>query len=155
MYIVSQITPLEWRKSSVHTHDTHHDAHNDKENVCGDNEMCNVSCESDEDEESCCSHAHGDEIMKPGFDHHDGCIADYENLLSMASEFYSYETKCQCSTSSPTQLDSDDIDIIQKIELISYENNFNLINSFWWSMATLIQQTTSDLYPKVTNLSTI
>lgn len=34
------------------------------------------------------------------------------------------------------------------IELISYENNFNLYNSFWWAMGTLIQ-TTSDLQPKV------
>lgn len=34
------------------------------------------------------------------------------------------------------------------IELISYENNFNLYNSFWWAMGTLIQSS-SDLNPKV------
>lgn len=38
------------------------------------------------------------------------------------------------------------------IELISYENNFNLYNSFWWAMGTLIQ-TTSDLNPKVSLLT--
>lgn len=42
----------------------------------------------------------------------------------------------------------DEHDEMSNIELISYENNFNLYNSFWWAMGTLIQ-TTSDLYPKV------
>ena len=42
----------------------------------------------------------------------------------------------------------DEHDEMGDIELISYENNFNLYNSFWWAMGTLIQ-TTSDLYPKV------
>lgn len=44
--------------------------------------------------------------------------------------------------------EDDEHDEMNNIELISYENNFNLYNSFWWAMGTLIQ-TTSDLYPKV------
>lgn len=45
-------------------------------------------------------------------------------------------------------LDDEHDEQMNNIELISYENNFNLYNSFWWAMGTLIQ-TTSDLYPKV------
>lgn len=51
------------------------------------------------------------------------------------------------SFSSFSNVDGD-LNNLSKIELISYENNFNLYNSFWWAMGTLIQ-TTSDLNPKV------
>lgn len=56
--------------------------------------------------------------------------------------------EAQPNSLSTYALDDDEHDEIMDIELISYENNFNLYNSFWWAMGTLIQ-TTSDLYPKV------
>jgi hypothetical protein len=146
MYIVSQITPLEWRKSTVFSHD--------KESVCGENEICESDDEHEDDENSC-SHSYCEtprisEICKADSEcylqeEYFAFVAEKENVFSIFRENSLLNNKCQCSKSNF----EDDEECIQDIELISYENNFNLRNSFWWSMACLIQQTTSDLYPKV------
>lgn len=145
MYIVSQITPLEWRKSAVLSHD--------KENVCGENEICGSDDEY-QDETNSCSHDYEtspriSEICKSDIecylqDEYLAFMAEKENLFSVHPENSLGNNKCLCSSIS-----SHGEENIQDIELVSYENNFNLRNSFWWSMACLIQQTTSDLYPKV------
>lgn len=153
MYIVSQITPLEWRKSTVLSHD--------KESVCGENEMCGSDDDKDlkDDDTDSCFHDFCEtsskisDICKADIEfylqeEYLAFIAEKENLFSVHPEnSVMNNNKCQCSSSKSHFVDGDES--IQDIELISYENNFNLQNSFWWSMATLIQQTTSDLYPKV------
>lgn len=187
MYVVSQITPLEWRRAAVCNHDD--DAINDNEF-----HLCKNSLNSFDGHEDFMSATDAD---GGGSGNCGGNYSTLESYLRNASEL-SGESNAWMNIehrrnflerrqhhhehSQPLQaaelgsgkysdehLDIDDDGLIgyeeaprrgsfptferdeleaQNIELISYENNFNLKNSFWWAMGTLIQ-TTSDLYPKV------
>lgn len=183
MYIVSQITPLEWRKAAVCNHDD--DAINDNEF-----HLCKNSLNSLD--------GHEDFMSSAEVDGGGNCSENYSTLegyLKNASElsgesiawmnmehrrnFFEHRQQHhhqhhearefgskrsfnnnevdidddgligfeEVRRSSFTTYDTDELEA-QNIELISYENNFNLKNSFWWAMGTLIQ-TTSDLSPKV------
>lgn len=178
MYIVSQITPLEWRKAAVCNHDD--DAINDNEF-----HLCKNSLNSLD--------GHGEDFTSAAeVDGGGNCSENYSTLegyLKNASELseesvawmsmehrrnflerqhhhqhepmpLEFGSAKRCSDIVDIDDDGligfeearrssfDTVDDEQSIELISYENNFNLKNSFWWAMGTLTQ-TTSDLYPKV------
>lgn len=186
MYIVSQITPLEWRKAAVCNHDD--DAINDNEF-----HLCKNSLNSLD--------GHEDFMSAAEVDGGGNCSENYSTLegyLSNASEELSKESVAWMSIehrrnfleqqqphhqhrefgsakrasddndvdidddgligfekarrSSFASFGTDELDESQNIELISYENNFNLKNSFWWAMGTLIQAA-SDVNPKVSPLS--
>lgn len=180
MYVVSQITPLEWSKAAVCNHDD--DAFNDNEF-----HLCKNSLNSFDGHEN---------FMNPAeVDGAGNCSENYgtlERYLKNASElstesdawmnmehrrnFLEKQRQQQESRQDNNlgsarhfeeTLDLDDDGLIgfekarhdscstydnDDIELISYENNFTLKNSFWWAMGTLLQ-TTSDLYPKVSPIN--
>lgn len=77
-----------------------------------------------------------------------GSEAEYEQDLfdDETNEF------CMDENNESQNLSFTTLDEMQNIELISYVNNFSLKNSFAWTLGTLLQST-SDLYPKVSNFS--
>lgn len=176
MYVVSQITPLEWRKAAVCNHD---DEINDNEF-----HLCKNSLNSLD------GHEHF--MSATEIDGRGNCSENYSTLeryfknasdLSEESDAWMnmehrrnflerHQPQPQpAPTSRPSKNLDDGVDIDDdgligfeeaqpeststyeqnspsNIELVAYENNFNLKNSFWWALASTIQ-TTSDLYPKV------
>jgi hypothetical protein len=175
MYVVSQITPLEWRKAAVCNHD---DEINDNEF-----HLCKNSSNSLD------GHEHF--MSTTEIDGRGNCSENYstleqyfKNASSLSEEGDAWmniehrKNFLDCNqhdqeTRSSKQFDDnldidddgligfeearheqfpssylDDDESLNNIELVSYENNFNLKNSFWWALASTIQ-TTSDLYPKV------
>lgn len=83
-----------------------------------------------------------------GFEEIDCVVGDDEENERRAS--FTTPVVVQSSSSTLADNETDEMFKISNIELISYENNFSLKNSFYWAMGTLLQ--TSDLYPKVINL---
>lgn len=142
MYIVSQITPLEWRKASNCEHPDEGGGHDDHDHDYDDDEK-------DMDNLMFCSHTTDSLNSTDTYHLHEDDDEEVDNLnekkfISDGKNIFVYDdelddTPCECNL----------LDSQGQLELISYENNFNLRNSFWWAIATLIQQTTSDLYPKV------
>jgi hypothetical protein len=199
MYVVSQITPLEWSKAAVCNH---------YDDVVNDNEfhLCKNSLNSLDGHEDFMMSATA--VATTEFDGRGNCGENYSTLerylknvseLSeeneawmnieyrkhfleqqkhqQRSQHHHHQHQCEEERKfgSTRNLDIDDDGLIgfeevrrdsfstfdneeheaaSNIELISYENNFNLKNSFWWAMGTLIQ-TSTDLYPKVLCVVTI
>lgn len=149
MYIVSQITPHEWRKASNCEHPDEGWSHDDEHDEHGHHHDHSEK-ESSDNHMMFCSHTNSLNSTDTYQLNEDECDEEVrtvlnENLfISDGKNIFVYNDEldnepCECST----------LDAQGQLELISYENNFNLRNSFWWAIATLIQQTTSDLYPKV------
>lgn len=178
MYVVSQITPLEWREASVCNHDEEphdnefHLCKNSLDSLDGHEDFTSTATETG-GRGNCCanygtsegylSNASGDEDawmsiehrrnflerqrQNQACNHRDNEFGSSKHLdehLDIDDDgligFETVARQSSLSSLSPTGYD--------EIELISFENNFNLYNSFWWAMGTLIQ-TTSDLNPKV------
>lgn len=184
MYIVSQITPLEWKKAAVCSHDDF---------AVNDNEfhLCKNSSNSFDGHEDFMSTREAGNTAAKGNGSEN--YSTLERYLKNASEFSEEDSiawmniehrqnflekhhqhdqhqdnEFGSSRRFDEHLDIDDDGLIgfeethldtystynneeleaNNIELISYENNFNLKNSFWWAMGTLIQSA-SDIYPKV------
>lgn len=144
MYIVSQITPFEWHKAS----NCDHKYVKYEDNCCIDDENenniifgsyrnppLNSSNENGEENETIDPNVHQNSYYHHFYSEFENCEYNNEHLN---------QTHCGCDSLIDPRPDE-----LKNIELISYENNFNLRNSFWWAIATLIQQTTTDLYPKV------
>lgn len=200
MYVVSQITPLEWRKASVCNN--HDDAKNDNEfylcknslnsldgheralmnasandvgGNCSENYSTlerqyfkNASELSEENDDAWMNIEHRRNFLEARNHHHHhhhtnqhqenqhpleeseifGSSRNFDENLDIDDDgLIGFERVRHGSFSTFSNIDGDHNNL-GKIELISYENNFNLYNSFWWAMGTLIQ-TTSDLNPKV------
>lgn len=181
MYVVSQITPLEWRKASVCNHDE--EPHDNEFHLCknslnsfdGHEDFMNATTETggrgnccenystserylrnvgemSEDEDTWMSIEHRRNFLErqrqnQARNQRDNEFGSSENLdehLDIDDDgLIGFETNARQSSLSSLPHDG-----YEEIELISFENNFNLYNSFWWAMGTLIQ-TTSDLNPKV------
>lgn len=181
MYVVSQITPLEWRKASVCNHDE--EPHDNEFHLCknslnsfdGHEDFMNATTEAggrgnccenystserylrnvgemSEDEDTWMSIEHRRNFLErqrqnQARNQRDNEFGSSENLdehLDIDDDgLIGFETNARQSSLSSLPHDG-----YEEIELISFENNFNLYNSFWWAMGTLIQ-TTSDLNPKV------
>lgn len=153
MYIVSSISPLEWHKASNCDHKDEnedscckgHEIENNMIFCSNTNSLYSLNENDDEygkipqDDHKRVQHSHSE------LDNNQSCEIDAkEKNIIMYNENFE-QNCCGCENFLDPQADNN----VQNIELISYENNFNLRNSFWWAIATLIQQTTSDLYPKV------
>lgn len=188
MYVVSQITPLEWRKASVCNHD---DEMNDNEFHCknslnsfdGHEHFMNSTevdgrgncsenystleryfknaSELSEESDAWMNMEHRRNFLERHHQHHSsshqenefGSLRNFDANLDIDDDglIGFEEARPGSSTTYVNEEDAEsghDHDKLSNIELISYENNFNLYNSFWWAMGTLIQ-TTSDLNPKV------
>lgn len=203
MYVVSQITPLEWRKASVCNHDDAKDdnefhlcknsldsldgldghertlmnaSENDVEGNCSENYSTlerqyfkNASELSEENDDAWMNIEHRRNFLEAqnhqhhhhhqNQQHHNqqpqeenelfGSSRNVDENLDIDDDgLIGFQIARHGSFTTSFSNDDDDHNNLSKIELISYENNFNLYNSFWWAMGTLIQ-TTSDLNPKV------
>jgi hypothetical protein len=175
MYVVSQITPLEWRRASVCSHeDSDGGGGNDELHLCknslnssdGHEHFMN-STEADGGGNCCENYSTLERYLQNASEQsedNDAWMSNEarrnfeqpetrparnfdENLDIDDDGLIGFEPAHQSSFSSCANDGHDEHDE-HNIELISYENNFNLYNSFWWAMGTLIQ-TTSDLNPKV------
>lgn len=177
MYVVSQITPLEWRKAAVCNHD---DEINDNEfHLCKNSSNSldgheHFMSATEVDGRGNCSENYG--TLEQYFKNASGLSE--EDVAWMSREHrrnFQESNHPESRSSKPFEdnLDIDDDGLIgfeearhdqnsssylnddeshNNIELVAYENNFNLKNSFWWALASTIQ-TTSDLYPKVYNVT--
>lgn len=197
MYVVSQITPLEWRKASVCNHDdakTDNEFHLCKNSLdsldghertlmnalesdvggnCSENYSTlerqyfkNANELSEENDDAWMNIEHRRNFLEAQNHHHHHKHSHHDNQQPLEENELFGSTKNfdenldidddgligfeRARHGSFSTFSNDDADHhnLSKIELISYENNFNLYNSFWWAMGTLIQ-TTSDLNPKV------
>jgi hypothetical protein len=168
MYVVSQITPLEWRKASVCSpddseHAEHQSCRNSLNSLDGHEEFvstdgggnCSENYSTFERYLSNSNELSDEDVAWMSIEHRRNFLehkrqqqppgAGFEETLDIDDDgLIGFEPARQSAFSSP----ANDDHAGHNIELISYENNFNLYNSFWWAMGTLIQ-TTSDLHPKV------
>ena len=178
MYVVSQITPLEWRKAAVCNHD---DEINDNEfHLCKNSSNSldgheHFMSTTEVDDRGNCSENYG--TLEHYFKNASGLSEEDVAWMSIEHRRNFQESNHPTNESRSSKpfednLDIDDDGLIgfeearhdqnsssylnddeshNNIELVAYENNFNLKNSFWWALASTIQ-TTSDLYPKVYNV---
>jgi hypothetical protein len=175
MYVVSQITPLEWRKAAVCNHD---DEINDNEfHLCKNSSNSldgheHFMSATEIDGRGNCSENYS--TLEQYFKNASGMSEEHDAWMNvehqksfLESNQPDRETRSSKEFDDNLDIDDDgligfeearhehfsssyldDDDSFNNIELVSYENNFNLKNSFWWALASTIQ-TTSDLYPKV------
>lgn len=177
MYVVSQITPLEWTKAPVCSHDDDDKCHDDKA-ASNDHEfhLCKNSSNSFTrvDGGGNCSENYStlDRYFKNASEVSEGSgdawmnsehrrdflerslheftpTRNFDETLDIDDDgLIGFEDARRPSTSHSTYANEEHEEHNNNIELISYVNNFNLRTCFWWAMGTLIQ-TTSDLQPKV------
>lgn len=169
MYVVSQITPLEWKKAPVCHHDddelsNDHEFHSLKNSSnslghehfttdAGNGNCSNLetyfknSSEMNEGSEVAWM-SHRRDFLERHYNHQGDEILppnNFEETLDLDDDgLIGFEDARNSLAYSPYANEEHN----SNIELIAYVNNFNLRTCFWWAMGTLIQ-TTSDLQPKV------
>jgi hypothetical protein len=178
MYVVSQITPLEWRKAAVCNHD---DEINDNEfHLCKNSTLNSLdghehfateidgrgncsenystleryfknSSDLSEESDAWMNMEHRRNFIEKKQHQHDhelrSSLKQLDDELDIDDDGLIGFEKARHDSFSSTYLD-DERESQSNVELVAFENNFNLKNSFWWALASTIQ-TTSDLYPKV------
>lgn len=175
MYVASQITPLEWRKAAVCHRDDDivsddNEFHSCKNSLYSINGHERLMRTTEIDGRGNCSENYSTYLKNASemseesdawmsMEHRRNFLERQHLRQHQKAEFGSprhYDDNLDinddgligCGDAGRDSFLTFDNDDTQSIELVSYENNFNLKNSFSWALGTLIQ-TTSDLYPKV------